>query len=221
MKTRIILVRHGETDWNVSHRVQGRADIPLNERGLKQASFVADFLQKEKVDAIYTSPLSRAKTTAETIRGNREIPFFIEEGFTEVNLGLWDGHTPEEMDALFPHAYDQWKEDPLQVVPPEGESFQEVQKRAVAALERIVREQEGKTVVIVSHMGCLSTVLLHISKKSLSLLWEKPIVNCGLSEISYDGNRFEILSWGRGDYIPDEYKMKHPFGRVRDEDIKK
>lgn len=100
--TTVYMVRHGETDWNGAHRMQGRSDIPLNERGREQASCAAKALADVPFDVIYTSPLSRAEKTAEIIRGKRNIPLIEEKGFMEIDLGKWDGHTPDEMDALYP-----------------------------------------------------------------------------------------------------------------------
>ena len=84
--TTVYMVRHGETDWNRAHRMQGWSDIPLNERGREQAAFAARALASVPLDVIYTSPLKRAEKTAEIIRGERKIPLFAEKGFIEINL---------------------------------------------------------------------------------------------------------------------------------------
>ena len=121
--TTFYFVRHGETSWNALHRMQGRADIPLSERGKKQASFASDFFRNIKIDSIYASPLKRAFETASIIRGKRKIPIIPEKGLMEAALGRWDGHTPEEIDELYPGEYDMWRYTPGEVRVDGGETF--------------------------------------------------------------------------------------------------
>ena len=91
MKTTVILIRHGETEWNVLHRFQGLSDIPLNDTGRQQAGFAKNGLQNITLDAIYTSPLQRAVETAEIIRGDRNIPVYPTDGLQEMGVGEWEG----------------------------------------------------------------------------------------------------------------------------------
>ena len=214
--TTVYMVRHGETDWNRAHRMQGWSDIPLNERGREQAAFAAMALASVPLDVIYTSPLKRAEKTAEIIRGERKIPLFAEKGFIEINLGKWDGHTPDEMDVLYPGQYDIWRSTPGDVHIDGGETFAKVQERAWKAFLSMVDKEKGKHILLVSHMGCLSTILFKIAGYPLNDLCKHPIVNCALCrvDIETDGT-MHIQEWGRDDYIPHELKMKVPFGRVK------
>lgn len=214
--TTVYMVRHGETDWNRAHRMQGWSDIPLNERGREQAAFAARALASVPLDVIYTSPLKRAEKTAEIIRGERKIPLFAEKGFIEINLGKWDGHTPDEMDVLYPGQYDIWRSTPGDVHIDGGETFAKVQERAWKAFLSMVDKEKGKHILLVSHMGCLSTILFKIAGYPLNDLWKHPIGNCALCrvDIETDGT-MHIEEWGRDDYIPHELKMKVPFGRVK------
>ena len=106
MKTTVILIRHGETDWNVLHRFQGLTDIPLNDTGRQQAGFAKNGLGDMEIDAIYTSPLQRAVETAEIIRGDREIPIYPTEGLREMGIGEWEGLLVSEIDEKYPGWYD-------------------------------------------------------------------------------------------------------------------
>lgn len=214
--TTVYMVRHGETDWNRAHRMQGWSDIPLNEKGKEQAAFAARALASVPLDVIYTSPLKRAEKTAEIIRGERKIPLFAEKGFIEINLGKWDGHTPDEMDVLYPGQYDIWRSTPGDVHIDGGETFAKVQERAWKAFLSMVDKEKGKHILLVSHMGCLSTILFKIAGYPLNDLWKHPIGNCALCrvDIESDGS-MHIEEWGRDDYIPHELKMKVPFGRVK------
>lgn len=214
--TTVYMVRHGETDWNRAHRMQGWSDIPLNERGREQAAFAAKALASVPLDVIYTSPLKRAEKTAEIIRGERKIPLFAEKGFIEINLGKWDGHTPDEMDVLYPGQYDIWRSTPGDVHIDGGETFAKVQERAWKAFLSMVNEEKGKHILLVSHMGCLSTILFKIAGYPLNDLWKHPIGNCALSRVDIETHgTMHIEEWGRDDYIPHELKMKVPFGRVK------
>lgn len=214
--TTVYMVRHGETDWNRAHRMQGWSDIPLNERGREQASFAARALASVPLDVIYTSPLKRAEKTAEIIRGERKIPLFAEKGFIEINLGKWDGHTPDEMDVLYPGQYDIWRSTPGDVHIDGGETFAKVQERAWKAFLSMVDKEKGKHILLVSHMGCLSTILFKIAGYPLNDLWKHPIGNCALCRVDIESDgTMHIEEWGRDDYIPHELKMKVPFGRVK------
>ena len=143
--TRVYMIRHGETDWNKAHRLQGWSDIPLNERGRAQAACAAKMMASVPLDVIYTSPLKRAVETADIIRGERDIPVISEKGFIEINLGRWDGHRPEEMDTLYPGQYDLWRTKPGEVHIDGGETFADVQDRAYAAFRRIAQKEKGKS----------------------------------------------------------------------------
>ena len=215
--TTIYMVRHGETEWNAAHRMQGWSDIPLNERGREQAAYAARKFEDIPLDGIYTSPLKRAADTAKIIRGKRDIPLISEKGLIEINLGRWDGHTPEEMDAQYPGQYDLWRTKPGEVHIDGGETFADVQDRAYDAFLRIVQKEKGKTLLLVSHMGCLSTILFKIAGYPLNDLWKYPIGNCALCEVDIDeSGAMRITRWAEDDYIPDRLKMKIPFGRVKE-----
>ena len=101
MKTTVILIRHGETDWNVVRRFQGLSDIPLNDTGRQQAGFAKNGLDGKIIDAIYTSPLQRAVETAEIIRGDREIPIYPTDGLREMGIGEWEGLLVSEIDEKY------------------------------------------------------------------------------------------------------------------------
>ena len=213
--TTVYLVRHGETEWNAKHRMQGRSDILLSERGREQASFAAKAFESISVDAIYTSPLARAEETALAIRGKRKIPLIREKGIIEIDLGKWEGYTPDDMDIHYPGQYDIWRERPGDIHIDGGETFRQVQERAVRAFSRILEKERGKTVLFVSHMGCISTILFSIARLPLNDLWKHPIGNCALCRVDADDEgHMEIKEWGKDDYIPERLRMKKPFGRI-------
>jgi len=149
--TRLILVRHGETDWNAEGRYQGQADPPLNARGREQARRVAQKLRDKGVDVIYSSPLKRALETAKAIADETGAPLFIEPRLMEINQGVWEGKHVSDIQREYPEIFRQWEEDPWHTHIPGGETLQQVQERVYAAIDDIIERHQGQTVVLVTH----------------------------------------------------------------------
>jgi broad specificity phosphatase PhoE len=149
--TTILLARHGETDWNREGRFQGHADPPLNRTGLDQAVELSVALMAEELAAIYSSPLRRALETAEVIAASRGLEPVTVDGLREVDVGSWSGLTRAEIEQRFPEQYLRWLdygqgwED--------GETYEEMSKRAVAALLELAAAHEGERVLAVTHGG--------------------------------------------------------------------
>jgi len=159
--TRILLIRHGETDWNRIRRFQGRSDLPLNKKGREQARALALALKHEPLVAIYSSPLVRAIETARLIKVfHPSTPLFKEDGLIEMDLGEFDGMEARRWAAQFPDFRKAWRENPASVIMPGGESLQEVQARAIDTLERITQLYPPKsTLLICSHNFVNLTIL--------------------------------------------------------------
>lgn len=149
--TRLVLVRHGETDWNVEGRYQGQADPPLNAKGLAQAKKVAQELKEVGIDVIYSSPLKRAWQTAEIIARELGVPLYPEPRLMEIHQGDWQGRLRAEIAAKYPELFQRWLTDPWRVTPPGGESLQQVQARVYAAVDEILQRHRGQTVALVTH----------------------------------------------------------------------
>lgn len=150
--TRVIIVRHGQTEWNRVERFRGRADLRLNETGYVQASLVARRLAAaETLAALYSSPLLRAMQTAAPIAKACGVTTRPLDGLIDIDYGEWQGLTPEEVAARYPALYRRWEESPQLVAIPGGESLAAVRARAEAALRRAVAEHEGGTVALVTH----------------------------------------------------------------------
>ena len=161
--TRIFLVRHGETQWNQTHRFQGRMDIPLNQEGKNQACALALTLKDEPFIAIYCSPLIRAIETARLIKKfHPSTPLIEEEGLTEMDLGEFDGMEAAYWSAHYQDFFETWRSTPGCLRMPGGESLQEVQVRAVGTLERITElYPSGSTLLLCSHNFVNRTILCH------------------------------------------------------------
>ncbi|HXX34744.1 MAG TPA: histidine phosphatase family protein [Thermodesulfobacteriota bacterium] len=151
--TRIFLVRHGETHWNLTHRFQGRKDVPLNQEGKDQARALALTLKDAPLTAIYSSPLVRAIETARVIKEfHPSTPLFEEEGLIEMDLGEFDGMEAAYWFAHYQDFIKAWRSAPGCLKMPGGESLQEVQTRAIDTLRRITKlYPSGNTLLICSH----------------------------------------------------------------------
>lgn len=149
--TRLVLVRHGETDWNVEGRYQGQADPPLNRKGVEQAERVARQLHPLGIELIYSSPLRRAWQTAQIIAEALHVPVYPEPRLMEINQGEWEGRLVTDIARTYPELFRRWEETPWEVTLPGGENLREVQKRVYAAVDDIVARHPHQTVALVTH----------------------------------------------------------------------
>ncbi|MGH2778511.1 MAG: histidine phosphatase family protein [Actinomycetota bacterium] len=156
--TRIFLVRHGETEWNATRRAQGQADIPLNDAGRSQASAAAAQLDGVELSAVYSSDLSRAVDTARPIAEARGLSVEIDPAFREIDQGEWEGLVTEEIHRRWP---DLWGPARHWSQRPGGESPEQVQKRALEGLARVVERHPRGQVAVVSHGGTIRWLAAH------------------------------------------------------------
>lgn len=170
---KIILVRHGETDWNPINRIQGHLDIPLNNAGILQAQKLAEELKNERIDVIYTSPLARALKTAEIINASHNVTLLSEPLIAEIDQGKWNGLTVAEARKRYPTTYRKWQENPLAASPPKGESILTVVKRNKTFLEKISR-CDYSNILVVSHKVSCAVLKILIKKQAHTLKMIKP-----------------------------------------------
>jgi broad specificity phosphatase PhoE len=166
---RVLLIRHGETDFNLTHRFQGRIDMPLNEEGKNQAQALSLALKHELLTAIYSSPLIRAMETARSIKAlHPSTPLFEEEGLIEMDLGELDGMQVGDWISRHQKFYKTWRTTPSRLKMPGGESLGEVQIRAMDTLERITKPYpRGSTLLLCSHNFVNRTIICHALGLSL------------------------------------------------------
>ncbi len=149
---RVILVRHGQTEWNREERFRGQIDVPLNDTGHWQAEQAARAIKRKySVSAIYSSPLSRALRTAEAIGHAVGVPAQPLSGVTEFNYGGWEGKTPAEVAVTYPDLYRLWLTQPHMAQIPGGEGVTRFRQRVAAAVEGILADQPAGDVVLVAH----------------------------------------------------------------------
>jgi broad specificity phosphatase PhoE len=157
--TTVYLARHGESDWNVERRWQGHADRPLTERGREQAARLAERLADVELDAIYASDLCRAWETAEAVARSRGIEVVRLPELREVDVGSWCGFTRDECAELYPDAFARWQAGGSGW--DNGESYEDMGERIVAAIRRLAVEHAGGTILVVSHGGPIRAVHAH------------------------------------------------------------
>ncbi|GFN23765.1 alpha-ribazole phosphatase [Thermanaeromonas sp. C210] len=186
--TRLYLVRHAQTEWNHSGRYQGHMDVALSPEGRRQAELVGRRLQGEKVDAVYTSDLRRARETAAAVARMHGLEILQVRDLREMDFGLWEGLTYEEIRKAFPRDVEEWLADPGTKQVPGGESFAELQERACRAVREIIAQHPGQAVAVVSHGGTLSTVISSLLGLGLAGIWRFHLDNASVSIVDCYGN---------------------------------
>ena len=171
--TTLLLVRHGETDWNREGRWQGWADPPLNDTGRAQARALADELKEAPFDAVYSSDLRRAHETAEIVAAPHGVPVLVDPRLREIDVGSWSGLTRAKIEARFPGG-----------VRPDGESREHHRQRVLAGVEDLARRNPGRRVLVVTHGGTLRA--LHGATTDAPY---HPYRNCALLEVHFRDDR--------------------------------
>lgn len=193
--TKIYLTRHGETVWNTKGIMQGWADSPLSELGIKQAEWLRDRIKDLHIDVIYSSPTGRAYNTAKIAKGNRNIEIIPEDGLREINIGQWEGKDQNEIKALGEENYYNFWNVPSKYKPTGlGESFNDVKNRISSTLNEILDKEKGKNIFIVTHTVALKSYLCALENKDIDTLWDPPFIKqTSLTEIDYYENTHKII----------------------------
>jgi len=196
-KTIIYLVRHGQTQWNVEHKLQGHQDSPLTELGLRQAEWLSDSIANEQIDVIYSSSSPRARRTAEIIRAARKIDLIESHDLKEINLGIWEGKTQAEVKEADPEQFDYFWNDPEKFHVQSSETYQEVSNRSIDLLQKIVQENQGKSILIVTHSVVVKLMMAYFEARPLKEIWKPPyIYPACLCQIELDGEETNIILHG-------------------------
>jgi len=189
--TSIYLVRHGQTAWNKEEIFRGRTDVPLDETGLKQAELVGQYFKGIEIHGIFSSPLSRAWQTAEKVAEFQNLKVQPLPGILDMSFGNWEGRPHQEIRESDSKTYRQWVETPHLVRLPGGEGLDDVRARATAALENLIRNYPGKTVVLVTHRVICKVLICAILGLDNSHFWQ----------ITQDTTAINLIQYGKGKYI--------------------
>jgi len=203
--TEIILVRHGETEWNVEEIFRGRIDIELNETGIKQAELLAEYLSNVKIEAIYSSPLKRALKTAEMIANYHQLEVEIALGLIDFNYGKWQGLPHQEVRDKYKRLYTEWINSPDQVTIPGGESLNDVRKRAIGVVDEVIAKYKG-TVVLVSHRVVNKVLICALLGLDNSHFWNIRQDTCGITTFTYENGRFILTEHNITSYLKPLHK---------------
>lgn len=195
MVTSVILVRHGQTEWNRLERFRGHFDIPLNETGLDQAEKTAREIKKYwNPSSVYASPLTRAKQTAQKIAYAVDLPVQISNGVIDINYGEWQGLTKEEAEQKWPELITDWFDYPERVQIPGGESLAQVRYRARSTLDKICSLHQNQEIVIVSHTVVNRLILLDILGLGNDQFWQLRQEPCGINIIEKTTRNYAIVT---------------------------
>ena len=195
---KIYFVRHGETDWNKERKIQGQVDIPLNEFGRHLARETAKGLRDVPFDVCFTSPLGRARETAEIILQGRDVPILEDKRILEMNFGVLEGKCCSKEGWDVPDSFQMFFDDPVHYQAPEGgEDFQAVRERTGDFLNWLfVQEQyRDSTVLVTTHGAAMAGLLNNLKKKPLAEYWGVGVhKNCGVTEVDVTDGRIDIIS---------------------------
>jgi broad specificity phosphatase PhoE len=199
----VVLVRHGQTEWNMVERFRGRFDIPLNETGLMQAEATAERIASScKPETILTSPLSRARQTADPIARKTGLTPRAQQGLIDIDYGEWQGLTPEEVRARWPKECRSWYEDPGAARIPGGETLAEVQERALKTALEACGEGTSEAIVMVSHTVVNRLILLGVLGAPLDRFWLLRQDPCAINVLEFHGSSFTLVTMNDTCHLP-------------------
>ena len=194
--TELILVRHGETDWNRAQRIQGHTDIALNETGLRQARAVARRLAAERIDAVVSSDLLRARQTAEAIAQACKLEPVLEARLRERAFGAFEGCTHAQLQRERPRDYARWKaREPDFDLPMGGESLATLQARIDRVLRELAARYAGRRIVAVAHGGVLDAARRLTGELPLQAPRAFDLLNASINRLRVAHGRFEVAGW--------------------------
>lgn len=209
MKTKIFLVRHGETEWNKLGKFQGCKDINLSTEGLVQAHYLYNKFNNN-FDCIYSSPLKRAVQTSKIICANTEIKPNIIDELREINFGDWEGLTIEEISCNFPNEFTKWRNDKIEGPICGGDlSLKSASIRASNAIKRIVNKNIGGNIIIVAHGGIIKAGLIGLFHWDMTMYHKLALGNTSVCEIDFDANLNPIIiTLNDTSHLPNDYIIK-------------
>lgn len=199
MSTRLILIRHGQTDWSCQRRYCSLSDIGLNEKGKAQARKLLERLEKERIDKVYSSDARRAIQFAKMVFRNRVIKECA--AFREMNFGVLEGLTHEEIMDKYPKIYREWLSTPNKTVIPEGESLNALAKRTAEALRKLLSSNNDKTIAILTHAGPIKVILCNILNLDLKEIWQIKVDLASISMINFVKGKSKIISLNDTSYL--------------------
>jgi len=190
---KIILARHGETVWNIEKIYRGRADVNLDEMGIKQAELLGNYLSNWGLEAIYSSPLRRALDTANIVARYQKIGVQIAEGLIDFDYGEWQALPEQEVKKLYPALLNEWHNNPHKVRMPGGDSLEDVRGRAIEVVNDVLSKYQG-SVLLVSHRVVNKVLICSLLGLDNSHFWNINLDVGGITIFNYVDRRFVLTN---------------------------
>jgi probable phosphoglycerate mutase len=199
----MLLIRHGETDWNRELRFQGQVDVPLNATGHEQALRLGMRLASEAVHRLYSSDLVRTVQTASPAAERLALPGMADRALREQAFGVIDGMSVPDIQRDHPDIWARWLDFDPDYAPPGGETQRQFHDRVMGAMARLAHAHGGERLVIVTHGGVLDILYRVATGLALGGPRQCEIPNAGINRLRTDGRRVDIVSWGEVDHLDD------------------
>ena len=194
MITTVLVIRHGQTASNTNGHYMGWSQEDLNQKGYEQVQLLSERLSNTPIDAIYTSPLKRARTTAETVAKPHNLDLIEMGDLIEINLGDWQGLHASEIIKKWPDMWQQSRVDPSALSWPNGESFAQTAQRSVQAFNTIVEASHGKLVAIVTHDIIVRIIAIHVLGVTYSIYRRMEVGNASFTKIVVTDGKNQLVT---------------------------
>lgn len=202
MSARLVVVRHGETHWNVAARIQGHGDSPLTPAGEAQAAAIGGRLAGERFDRLVSSDLGRALQTARAIAARTGHAVVTDARFRERNYGVAEGLTYGEIGERYPEIFSRVRDTDPDYAVPGGESRRQLFERVRDAFEALARAAEGERVAVVCHGGVLAALYRHVHGIPVGAAHAIPIPNASYNALAFEGGRWTVEAWADTAHLP-------------------
>jgi len=205
MRTRLIFVRHAEAEGNLYREFHGWTDSPITEKGHKQAELVAKRLKDVNIDVLYSSSLKRTLQTAQYIADIKNLPIIRTDKMKEINGGDWEGKKWDELAQLWPLENETWEKRPHLHKMPNGESMEEFQERLLKEVERIISNNKGKDICIVTHGTAIKSMMCRFKGCDLTEMVNiKWYDNTSVTIIDYKNGEYSVIMEGDASHLSKE-----------------
>lgn len=193
--TKLVIIRHGESTYNLERRYTGQTDVPLTEKGVLQAKITADYVLKNyKIDAVYASDLDRAIETARPIAEALGLPINTDARLREIHAGMWQGMLFADVKSTYAEEYEKYKQSGGYIRAPKGESLEDVLNRSYAAILDIIRKNDGKTVLVSAHNGSIKVLAVPFLNQKLHET--ASLSNNSVTEVDCDNGKYSVIKLG-------------------------
>jgi 2,3-bisphosphoglycerate-dependent phosphoglycerate mutase len=208
LTTRIVAVRHGETDWNASARIQGQRDIPLNDKGRWQAERAAQSLRSagEPLAAIYSSDLARAHATAQAIAAAHGMDVLCDKRLRERGFGEYEGQTFDELERLWPQETARWRARDATWAPPGGETLQALGERVRAVTDALAQRHPGELIVLVAHGGVLDMMYRIATRQGVDAQRNWELGNASINRLLWTPEGLSLVGWSDTRHLDEDWR---------------